>query len=105
MALLDWIAPESGLRIEGEGVRLRPPRASDYVEWRELRAQSRELEEQLAAVTREWQAVLDWFPNWPHPDMPEGESDADNVEECAWVPGTGYLDDGLANGNLPVQAG
>ena len=32
MALLDWIAPESGLRVEGEGVWLRPPRAADFAD-------------------------------------------------------------------------
>jgi ribosomal-protein-alanine N-acetyltransferase len=56
MALLDWIAPESGLRIEGEGVRLRPPRASDYGEWRELRAASREF-------------LQPWEPTWPADDL------------------------------------
>jgi ribosomal-protein-alanine N-acetyltransferase len=56
MALLDWIAPESGLRIEGEGVRLRPPRASDYAEWRELRAISRAF-------------LQPWEPTWPADDL------------------------------------
>ncbi len=56
MALLDWIAPESGLRVEGEGVLLRPPRASDYAEWRDLRAES--------------QAFLQpWEPTWPADDL------------------------------------
>jgi ribosomal-protein-alanine N-acetyltransferase len=56
MALLDWIAPESGLRVEGEGVVLRPPRASDYSEWRELRAQSRAF-------------LQPWEPTWPADDL------------------------------------
>lgn len=56
MALLDWIAPESGLRVEGEGVRLRPPRASDYAEWRELRAVSRAF-------------LQPWEPTWPADDL------------------------------------
>ena len=56
MALLDWIAPESGLRVEGEGVRLRPPRASDYTEWRDLRAQSRAF-------------LQPWEPTWPVDDL------------------------------------
>jgi ribosomal-protein-alanine N-acetyltransferase len=56
MALLDWIAPESGLRIEGEGVRLRPPRASDYAEWREVRAASRGF-------------LQPWEPTWPADDL------------------------------------
>ena len=56
MALLDWIAPESGLRIEGDGVRLRPPRATDFAEWRELRAQSRDF-------------LQPWEPTWPADDL------------------------------------
>ncbi|HEY2752117.1 GNAT family protein [Phenylobacterium sp.] len=56
MALLDWIAPESGLRVEGEGVSLRPPRASDYAEWRELRAVSRAF-------------LQPWEPTWPADDL------------------------------------
>ena len=56
MALLDWIAPESGLRVEGEGVSLRPPRASDYSEWRELRAVSRAF-------------LQPWEPTWPADDL------------------------------------
>jgi len=56
MALLDWIAPESGLRIEGEGVYLRPPRWSDFPTWRHLRQQSREF-------------LQPWEPTWPSDDL------------------------------------
>jgi ribosomal-protein-alanine N-acetyltransferase len=56
MALLDWIAPESGLRIDGDGVVLRPPRAQDYAEWRDLRAQSRAF-------------LQPWEPTWPADDL------------------------------------
>jgi len=56
MALLDWIAPENALRIEGAGVRLRPPRAADYPQWRELRAVSREF-------------LQPWEPTWPADDL------------------------------------
>ena len=56
MALLDWIAPDTGLRIAGEGVVLRPPRAQDYNAWRELRAVSREF-------------LQPWEPTWPVDDL------------------------------------
>jgi len=56
MALLDWIAPESGLRVEGEGVWLRPPRPHDYPEWRELRAISKPF-------------LQPWEPTWPADDL------------------------------------
>lgn len=56
MALLDWIAPESGLRLERDGVYLRPPRAGDYAEWRELRAASKSF-------------LQPWEPTWPADDL------------------------------------
>ena len=58
----------------------------------ELRVRGRELEEELDRVGQEWQAIMAWFPNWPHPEMPAGTSEHENVEACAWVPGHGYLD-------------
>jgi seryl-tRNA synthetase len=57
----------------------------------ELRQRTKELEDQLGPIDQEWQAILDWFPNWPHPEMPEGGGAADNVEECAWIPERGYV--------------
>src|SRR5688500_9160737 len=33
----------------------------------ELRVRGRELEERLGQLTDEWQAIMAWFPNWPHP--------------------------------------
>lgn len=56
MALLDWITPESGPVLGGEGVRLRPPRASDYEEWRDLRSASRAF-------------LQPWEPTWPQDDL------------------------------------
>ncbi|MET0295072.1 MAG: GNAT family protein [Phenylobacterium sp.] len=56
MALLAWIGAESSLRIDGEGVRLRPPRPADYSEWRDLRSRSREF-------------LQPWEPTWPSDDL------------------------------------
>lgn len=56
MALLDWIGSEGGLKVEGEGVLLRPPRVADYAEWRELRAASRSF-------------LQPWEPTWPPDDL------------------------------------
>lgn len=58
----------------------------------ELREASRVLDTKMGEVNDEWQRILDWFPNWPHVDMPHGAGEEDNVEEKAWVPGQGYLD-------------
>jgi ribosomal-protein-alanine N-acetyltransferase len=56
MALLDWISTGADLRFDGDGVRLRPPRASDYAEWAELRDRSREF-------------LQPWEPTWPGDDL------------------------------------
>ncbi len=56
MALLDWMATEVGLRIDGDGVSLRPPRVSDYPAWSELRRRSRAF-------------LQPWEPTWPADDL------------------------------------
>ncbi len=57
-----------------------------------LREKSKNLESQFTDVTSKWTACMDWFPNWIDPEMPEGAGEDQNVEECAWIPGRGYLD-------------
>jgi ribosomal-protein-alanine N-acetyltransferase len=56
MALLDWIAPETGLRLDGGSVILRPPRAGDYTAWSDLRRRSRAF-------------LQPWEPSWPADDL------------------------------------
>jgi [ribosomal protein S5]-alanine N-acetyltransferase len=56
MALLDWIAPETGLRLDAGPVYLRPPRAGDYGAWSELRRRSRAF-------------LQPWEPAWPADDL------------------------------------
>ena len=56
MALLDWITPEGGLSLEGQGVRLRAPRWRDYAQWSELRRRSRDF-------------LQPWEPIWPEDDL------------------------------------
>ena len=58
----------------------------------ELRQRGRQLEEELGAVAGEAQEIMDWFPNWPHQNMPPGAGEDENVEEKAWIPGSGYLE-------------
>ncbi len=50
-------------------------------------------EEELAKVTEEWQAILDWIPNMPVSEelMPFGKGEEDNVVLKAWVPDVGEL--------------
>src|SRR5262249_30478144 len=66
----------------------------------ELREATRDLEAEMEAVTAEWNAIMAWFPNFIDPAMPPGRGEEDNVEECAWVPGRGYLEpEQLGTGN------
>jgi ribosomal-protein-alanine N-acetyltransferase len=56
LALLDWISSDTGLRVEGEKVFLRPPRALDYGAWSDLRRRSRAF-------------LQPWEPTWPTDDL------------------------------------
>jgi ribosomal-protein-alanine N-acetyltransferase len=56
MALLDWMAADSALMIEGAQVRLRPPRMNDFAEWAALRDCSREF-------------LQPWEPTWAQDDL------------------------------------
>ncbi len=70
----------------------------------QLREQGRTLERQMGELTGEWQQILDWFPNWPHADMPRGAGEEDNPEIKVWIPARGYLDEEkLGKGNDSAQ--
>jgi ribosomal-protein-alanine N-acetyltransferase len=56
VALLDWMSADVGLRVEGEGVILRPPRAADYTAWSDLRRRSKAF-------------LQPWEPTWPADDL------------------------------------
>ncbi len=56
MALLDWMAADAALMLEGDRVRLRPPRMSDYPQWAALREASRDF-------------LQPWEPAWPADDL------------------------------------
>jgi len=70
----------------------------------ELREKSREIETAYDAVSAEWNEVMAWFPNWIDTQMPEGLGEDDNIEESAWVPGSGYLpSEALGKGNTSAR--
>jgi ribosomal-protein-alanine N-acetyltransferase len=56
MALIDWMALDNSLKLEGALVRLRPHRPSDYAEWAALREGSRAF-------------LQPWEPSWPADDL------------------------------------
>ena len=55
-AAMEWLAPDGAWTVEGRGVRLRPPRRSDYEEWAALREASRAF-------------LQPWEPSWPADDL------------------------------------
>lgn len=56
MAVADWFSFKSPLALEGERVRLRPPRHGDYPEWSALRRGSRDF-------------LQPWEPAWPSDEL------------------------------------
>ena len=54
MSLLEWISPETGPSLQGQGVILRPPRRRDYPQWADLRQTSR-------GFLQPWEPV--WSPD------------------------------------------
>lgn len=56
MALFDWMAEATGPVLNGQGVRLRPPRPSDYMAWAALREESRAY-------------LQPWEPAWADDDL------------------------------------
>lgn len=59
MALADWFSLKSPLALDGETVRLRPPRNSDFAEWSMLRRVSRDF-------------LQPWEPSWPADELTQG---------------------------------
>ncbi|MFQ5492941.1 MAG: serine--tRNA ligase [Candidatus Dojkabacteria bacterium] len=69
---------------------------------REVKERSQKLAAELDDIVKEWQEILDWVPNMPLGDMPEGAGEEDNLILRAWTPDNGYLErlEGLkARGN------
>ena len=56
MALADWFSFRSPLALDGERIRMRPPRAGDHAQWSALRLASREF-------------LQPWEPAWPADDL------------------------------------
>lgn len=61
-------------------------------EGRRLKEQGQVLEQEIKEITKQWQEILDWVPNMPLDEVPQGLTSDDNVEFKAWTPETGYFD-------------
>ncbi len=53
-------------------------------EMKELKAEFSEKEKELKETEKEWKELMLLVPNMPDPSVPEGDSDADNVEIRKW---------------------
>lgn len=85
------------LLVEVETMRAKQNEVSDLVvkagaeerqklidEMRVLKESLQAKEKELADVMHEWQLLMVTIPNIPDPSVPEGDSDAGNVEVRAW---------------------
>lgn len=53
-------------------------------EMKETAATVKQLEAEAKAVEEDWQSALQTVPNIPHPSVPEGRGEEDNVEVSRW---------------------
>lgn len=66
--------------------------SKEMAESKEIPQQLQELETQLSAIQAEMHDWLSGLPNTPHPTVPVGESEEQNVEVFRWVPGNDAVD-------------
>lgn len=60
---------------------------AEMAESQAIPARLKELEHDLAQVQEELNSWLNTVPNLPHESVPDGQSEADNVEVRRWLPG------------------
>ena len=81
------------LQREIESLRARRNKLSDVSgkpspeiiqEVKGIKDQLATLEAQIEELNQQWQWHMDWFPNMPHPAMPEGADDSGNQEIKVW---------------------
>jgi seryl-tRNA synthetase len=73
-------------RVSDEIAKIADPAAKQaaIAQMQELKASIASEEEKLKGIMEEWQALMLQVPNIPDMSVPDGESDADNVEIKAW---------------------
>jgi len=60
-----------------------------------LKEEVKKIQTQLDIVLKQWQEIMDWFPNVPVEPMPEGNSEEDNIVQKLWIPKKGYSKDAV----------
>jgi ribosomal-protein-alanine N-acetyltransferase len=96
MALLDWMAADAALVIEGDGIRLRPPRMTDYLQWSALRDRSRDF-------------LQPWEPAWPSDDLTRAAfrrrlaAYARDIETGQGYPFFVYIEDDVLVGGITLS--
>lgn len=56
-----------------------------------LKIEIEKFDSEINAIESEWKRILDWVPNLPLAEVPEGRGSDENVEIKAWEPADGYL--------------
>ncbi|BCX14011.1 MAG: serine--tRNA ligase [Candidatus Dojkabacteria bacterium] len=67
-------------------------------EVKRVKVEVEELETKLSQIEEEWKEILDWIPNLPLDEVPDGVSELNNVEIKAWNPEIGYFDETMLEG-------
>lgn len=73
-----------------KGLKGKPDQAT-IEKVKKLKTEIEDAEKKLAEVEIEWQEILDWIPNMPLEEVPEGKGEGENVETKAWEPENGYI--------------
>jgi seryl-tRNA synthetase len=69
-----------------------------------LKAQIQAIEVDLDSIEKQWKEILDWIPNLPFLEVPQGSSSEENIEIKSWDPKQGYfLQDKLGKGEHSGQ--
>jgi seryl-tRNA synthetase len=69
---------------KSEEIRAKQKKTSDREEAGKLKAEFKNLEGELTEIENKWKELMLMVPNVPDPSVPEGKSDADNVEIRKW---------------------
>lgn len=65
---------------------------------KKIKSEIEEIESELKSIESKWQEILDWIPNIPLEEVPQGKSEKDNQEIKAWSPELGEFKPHMLSG-------
>lgn len=78
------ITQNEALKHQINSLSKSKPEPKQMVKLKELKEQTKTLQEEINKLEKELFSLLSWVPNMLSPDVPDGQSDADNVEIKKW---------------------